>query len=151
MLILAMFSWRKGRCVSLRSNAHRQSKQTSISLQLWLRRGLQSRVNGRHMLHRHMALSSVALCSWTRQTGRQSVFFWCVPWRKKVLWLCRNLFFAPFTVKTGSCQIQKWWVSDLTQDLFRQTRLLSWFLICWLSPIHETNTHTFFILHSFLS
>lgn len=136
MLILALFSWRKGRCVALRSNAHRQSKQTSDSLQLRLRRGLQSGVNGRHMLCLHAAFFSHSLLKrarvWMRQRRRV-----CFSGVYQV-----SLSVSTFAVKSESCQIQKWRVPDLTQDLCRQTRRLSCFLICCLFLLRETHKHT---------
>lgn len=81
MLILALLSWRKGICVCFfHSKKHRQSKQTADSLQLWMHGGLLSGMNGMHMLHLHMLLSSATLtllssacvCEWSRE---KSVFF----------------------------------------------------------------------------
>ena len=78
-LILDRFSWRKGRCVASRSNAHRQSKQTPDSLQLWMRWGLQSRVNGRHMLLSSLTLTLFLCVCVTEAEERnvKSVFLVC--------------------------------------------------------------------------
>lgn len=144
VLILAVFSWRRGRRVAF----FRPSEQTFDSLQLWLCRGLQSRVNGRHMLRLHMLLSSVAhsllLCAWMKRSRR--VCFSGVYLEGKGVVIVQGSLsvslFAAFTVKSESCQIQKWRVPDLTQDLCRQTRRLSCFLIRCLFLLCETHTDT---------
>lgn len=150
-LILAVFSWRKGRRVAF----FRPSRQTFDSLQPWLCMGLQSRVNGRHMLRLHMLLSSVArsllLCVWTKRSTTVRFSGVYLEGRGVVIVqgsLSLSLF-ATFTVKSESCQIQKWRVPDLTQDLCRQTRRLSCFLICCLCLLCETHTqiHTFDLVH----
>lgn len=77
MLILAVVSWRGA--AFLFTQTQRQSKQTWGRLQLRLRGGLQSRVNGRHMPLLHVSLSSVTVaplpCVRVRQRRGLTVCF----------------------------------------------------------------------------
>lgn len=68
MLILAVFSWRKGRCVFIYLFIFLLLKDAeTIKADFWqftwMHRGIQPGVNGRDMLHLHMLLSLVTECS----------------------------------------------------------------------------------------
>lgn len=109
VLILALFSWRKGRCVALDFSFFPPqiwTQQTSDSLQLWLSREVQS-VCICCLFLDALAARFLAcwLCVWMKKRREQSVFFSWLEGDGVAFNVLRGS--LRFSVPPGSYQIQK--------------------------------------------
>lgn len=137
-LILALFTWSKGRCVALRSNTHRDNQSRLLTVYSC---GCAWDYSQEWMAGTRSLTLFLCVCEWSREEEDWACVFLVCILKEKGLWLCS---LSVRYIHREDWKLSHWKVVSpgFTQDLCRQRRRISCFLMHCLFLLRETHTNT---------